>query len=264
MTNPIFAQQTLDTIDAAVVLNISGYSGASLTIYPGTLAATIFVEQSFDNGQTWVIAYLRATIDGSVSTGLVFTNPNPVNSQTIVLDGGATHVRARVASFTSGAASAVIFATQVTPTQLISYALDTSLAIQPMKSDLSGNLISNSTPSSLIVTGTAASGTGVTITLPAVGNNYHFITFIEITKYFTAANAASATPLVVTTTNLPGSLAFTFGQPLGTIGNTDFKTWTFSNALKSSVSNTATTIVCPATTGIIWRATVYYYTAKWF
>lgn len=116
-------------------------------------------------------------------------------------------------------------------------------------------------PCTLSISTTAATGVGVTATLPAVASQFHYISFIEIKKYFTAANAASATPLVVTTTNLSGSLAFTFGQPLGTIGSTDRDMHNPNAPIKSSVVNTATTIVCPATVGIIWRVNVYYYTA---
>lgn len=113
----------------------------------------------------------------------------------------------------------------------------------------------------LVQSATAATGTGVTVTLPAVAGQFHYISFIEIVKYFTVANAASATPLVVTTTNLPGSLAFTFGQPLGTIGTTDRMIHDPNSPIHSSTVNTATTIVCPATTGIIWRVNVYYFAA---
>lgn len=117
------------------------------------------------------------------------------------------------------------------------------------------------TPCSLVISTTGVTGAGVTATLPAVASNFHYISFIEVIKYFTAANAASATPLVGTTTNLPGSLAFTFGQPLGTIGTVDRIIFNPNSPIKSSVVNTATTIVLPATTGIIWRINVYYYTS---
>jgi hypothetical protein len=108
---------------------------------------------------------------------------------------------------------------------------------------------------------TGATGAAVTATLPAIAGQFHYITFIQIKKYFTVANAASATPLVVTTTNLPGSLGFTFGQPLGVIGGTDEDIFNPANPLKSSVVNTLSTIICPATTGIIWRINVLYFTA---
>jgi hypothetical protein len=115
--------------------------------------------------------------------------------------------------------------------------------------------------SQLVQSATAATGVGVTVTLPAVASQFHYISFIEIVKYFTVANAASATPLVITTTNLPGSLAFSFGQPLGTIGTTDTRIYNPNSPLHSSVVNTATTIVAPATTGIIWRINVFYFAA---
>jgi len=88
---------------------------------------------------------------------------------------------------------------------------DPSAVARILRSDNLGNLLA--APSQLVVTGTATTGTGVTITLPSVSGQFHYLSFLEITKYFTLANLASATPLVVTTTNLPGSLAFTFGQP---------------------------------------------------
>lgn len=126
----------------------------------------------------------------------------------------------------------------------------------------SDQIVSVSVPDAILcVSTTAATGVAVTATLPAVVAQFHHITLIEIVKYFTVANAASATPLVVTTTNLPGSLAFTFGQPVGAIGITDRMIHSPESPLKSSVVNTATTIVCPATTGIIWRVNVYYFAA---
>lgn len=117
------------------------------------------------------------------------------------------------------------------------------------------------TPATLCISVTAATGVAVTATLPAAVGLFHYLTGLVITKYFTVANAASATPIVVTTTNLPGPLAISMGAPLGTVGTTDVRSEDLSVPLKSSVVNTATTIVCPATTGVIWRINVFYYTA---
>lgn len=113
--------------------------------------------------------------------------------------------------------------------------------------------------SAVSITGTT--GTAVTATLPASVGNFHYISLIHIQKIFTAANAASATPLVVTSTNLPGPLAWSFGQPVGAIGVTIDMILPENSMVKSSVVNTATTIICPATTGIIWRVNVTYFTA---
>ena len=108
---------------------------------------------------------------------------------------------------------------------------------------------------------TGAAAAAVIATLPAVASKFHYIALIEIVKYFTAANVASATPLVVTTANLPGTLAFTFGQPTGVIGVTDIHLYVPVAPIKSNVPGTTTTISCPPTAGIIWRINVAYYVA---
>lgn len=116
-------------------------------------------------------------------------------------------------------------------------------------------------PSSLCVTGTAASGSGVTITLPNVAGQFHYISSIRISAYNVAARTGGATPVVCTTTNIPGSLAFTFGSA-GAIGTTESQQVELGgNPLKSSVANTTTTIVCPATSNVIWRVTAFYQAA---
>lgn len=115
-------------------------------------------------------------------------------------------------------------------------------------------------PASLSVTATGAAAAAVTATLPAVSGQFHYITGIEIEAFSSAARTGSATPVIVTSTNLPGSNAWTFASAAA-IGTADTKWYQTANPIRSSVVNTATTIVCPATTGIIWRVNVYYYTA---
>ena len=112
-----------------------------------------------------------------------------------------------------------------------------------------------------VVSVTGITGAAVTATLPAVPSQFHYLGLLEITKYFTLANAANATPLLVTTTNLPGPLTFTFGQPVGAIGATDERIYPPNTPIRSSVAGTPTTIVCPATAGIIWRVNISYYVA---
>lgn len=110
------------------------------------------------------------------------------------------------------------------------------------------------------VTAVGASGAAVTLTLPAVAAQFHYITLIEIVKYAAAALTGAAAPVTVTTTNLPGSPAFTF-TTAGAIGTSERDTYASMKAIKSAVVNTATTIVCPATTGVIWRVNVWYVAA---
>lgn len=115
-------------------------------------------------------------------------------------------------------------------------------------------------PANLHVTATAAAAAAATATLPAGGAGlFHYITRIAITAYTTAARTGSATALVApTTTNIPGSMVWTFATAAA-IGTTDHREIVLDSPIKSSVANTATTIVGTGTTGIIWRIAVDYY-----
>ncbi len=116
-------------------------------------------------------------------------------------------------------------------------------------------------PADQVQSTTGAAAAGVTITLPAVASQFHYIVFLRIKKIFSVANVASATPLTVTETNLPGALTWVFGQPTGAIGVSDEQLFAPAAPLKSQVAGTSTTIVAPATAGIIWHIAVHYYTA---
>lgn len=112
----------------------------------------------------------------------------------------------------------------------------------------------------LTVTATAAANTALTLTIPAAGAGlFHYITLLEFTRTATAALAGTAT-LVVTSTNLPGSEAWSFGNAM-TAGGTDYRQVQHANPKKVSAANTATTIVCPAPgAAVLWRVTAHYYT----
>jgi hypothetical protein len=116
-------------------------------------------------------------------------------------------------------------------------------------------------PSGLAVTALSAAATTVTATLPAVAGQFHYITGMQVQRYCTTAIAASAV-LTTTTTNLPGSLAFSAGNTcaLGMVYS-DF-VMTFASPLKSSAVNVATTLVAPsAGSAGYYRLTVFYYAA---
>lgn len=115
-------------------------------------------------------------------------------------------------------------------------------------------------PSTLSVTALSATNAAVTATLPAVTGQFHYITSILIVRYCTTAIVGSAA-LVYTTTNLPGSLAWSTGNAC-TVGTTYTDvSLNLSSPLQSSASATATTIVAPAagTAGFV-RINVFYFT----
>ena len=115
--------------------------------------------------------------------------------------------------------------------------------------------------STLAVTALSAAATTVTATLPLVTGQFHYITSITISRYCTTAIAGSGV-LVVTTTNLPGSLAWSGGN-ICTVGTTSQDlAMGFTNPLKSSVVGTATTLVAPSAGAAgYYRLTVTYYAA---
>lgn len=249
--------ETLGSLNAAVTLDLSNYTSAGYTMAASTLTGSLIVEESYDGGVTWVNGFWVNSTSGQITTSIGFSNPNPAFVRTIVCHGGATHIRVRVSSYTSGTAEGMLFGTNIIAQNLVPYAATNTSGFAPIRCDSYGGI--RTACADLCVTNTAASGTGVTLTLPSASSQFHFISYINITKYFTATNAASATPLLVTTTNLPGSPVWTFGQPLGVIGVTETREMSFPSYIKSTSSSTATTIVCPATTGIIWRVTAWYF-----
>ena len=154
----------------------------------------------------------------------------------------------------------------LTDTQLRATAVPVSVSSQPLPTGASTEatqaLVNGKLPAftTLWVSATAASGVAATASLPAVAGQFHYITAIDIQLYATAARTGAATPVTVTTTNLPGSPAWPFptAQAIGAIDRYDVPLLT---ALKSSVVNTATTIAAPIATAGIWRINVGYYTA---
>ena len=114
-------------------------------------------------------------------------------------------------------------------------------------------------PSTLLVTATAAVGLTITATLPAVSGLRHVIDFIQVTRSATAALVAAPAPVLVTTTNLPGNPVLTFGSDAGGIGvDKEVKLDFGSSGLAATTIGIATTVVCPAYAGVIWRINVVY------
>lgn len=107
----------------------------------------------------------------------------------------------------------------------------------------------------------AANG-ALTLTLPASGVGlFHYLARLEIIRAATALLAGTAV-LTVTTTNLPGSLAWSLGNAMAAGGQSfDLNAWWWPS-LKASAANTATTIVAPAPgAAVLWRINAYYYAA---
>jgi hypothetical protein len=115
-------------------------------------------------------------------------------------------------------------------------------------------------PSTLGVNSTGAAAAAVTLTLPAPGAGlFQYVDGIEITLYNSAARTGGATPVTVTSTNLPGTPTWLFPSA-GAIGDRDTYSLITDAPVKASTANTAVTIVCPAVTGGIWNVKALYRT----
>jgi hypothetical protein len=116
-------------------------------------------------------------------------------------------------------------------------------------------------PATLAGVAIPAVNTGATLTIPAAGAGlFHYITAILIQRAATAALAGTAL-LAVTTTNLPGALQWRFGNAMVAGGTQTDLNMVFVQPIKSSVANTATTVVVPAPgAAVSWTVVVHYYT----
>lgn len=239
------ASGTLAATNAEVVLPLNGDANALIQLSTAAaVTATISFEGSMDGGTNY---FPVVVLPYAATTGTL-----PVLSQPMVSEAfsavapyrvyacatsGLTNIRVRASAYTSG-----------------------NLFIR-INSDPGKSLHPNieQKPSTLCVTATAAVSTGVTLTLPAVAGLRHYVDRISVVRSATAALTAAATPVLVTTTNLPGNPVFTFGSDAAGIGiDKELILDAGATGLAASAVNTATTVVAPVYTGVIWRITAIY------
>ena len=236
---------TVSALNAEVVLALSGDNAALIQVSAAAaVTMTVSFEGSTDGGVNY-FPVLAIPYAATVGTLPVLSQPMISEAFSAVIPfrvyalavGQLSNIRLRVSAWTSGT-------------------LSVSIRSGP-EQEIHPNLFNRT--STLCVTATGAAAAAVTATLPSVAGLRHYIDNITITRSATAALTAAAAPVVVTTTNLPGTPAFTFGSDAGGIGVD--KTVTFDaggTGLAAAAIGTATTIVCPVYTGVIWRVNVIY------
>lgn len=232
---------TITTGSLTVTANTNGCStivfGVSGT-YTGAVVAEIF------DGTTWVVC--PAYQPGNPTAGPIIVS---TTGTLIVPCGGASQARVIGVFFASG--TAVITWTAGSGTNAVQvFNTSTPGALQTLSTRRAANLG---------VTATGAAGAAVTLTIPAVASNFHYISSLEIVAYTALARVGVAAPVLVTSTNLPGNPVWDFSTAAA-IGTLERLNFNFSSPIHSSVLNTNTTIVCPATLSVVWRINVFYYT----
>jgi hypothetical protein len=231
----IFGSGTLGAANAEVVIDCDGAASVALDLR-GTFSLTAEIAGTVD-GTNWTLIPVKPV---NVASKLyVAAVTGTVSGTWVGACAGFRKVRVRATAYTSGAATATLCASNA-----------------PLDQSLDGMVTPN------IGTAVGAAAAAVTLTLASPGAGLrHYLTYLAINRFAAAALTAAATPVTVTTTNLPGTFAFTFPADGLTLGQMDRWREDFAYPLAASAQATATTIVCPATTGVIWRVTAGFYVA---
>jgi len=117
-------------------------------------------------------------------------------------------------------------------------------------------------PAATSVSATSTGGGTITLTIPATAGLFNYLCTLEIYMFCSTAIASpGSTPVLVTTTGITGTPTISFSYPVTSLGVTmEERIYNFASPLRGSAVNTALTVVCPATTGVLWRVNALYFT----
>ena len=231
----IFKTITLGSLNAEGVIESDGCATVAIDLR-GTFNLTAEIAGSID-GTNWVAIPMRPINVASVQYVAAITGA----VQGVWYGDCSIYrkVRVRATAWTSGAATATLTCSNACPNDMIVGMVSTNTA-----------------------TSVGAAGAAVTLALAAPGAGLrHYITYLSINRFASAVLTAAAAPVSITTTNLPTALAFSFEAEAAAQGTISRWREDFAYPIAVSAQNTATTIVCPITTGVIWRVTAGFYVA---
>ena len=204
-------------------------------VTPADCGIELYLIRTVD-GTNWVLIPVRPQLGGGYVRAVVGT----VSGIWMAGCAGFRKVRAIVTAYTSGGSTCTLSASTA----------------------LFDDFAKNGGVTSAVATAVGAAAAAVTLTLAAPGLGLrHYITYLSINRFASALLTAAAAPVTVTTTNIPTGLAFSFGAEAAPQGTLDRWREDFAFPLATTTQNTATTIVCPVTTAVIWRVTAGYYVA---
>jgi hypothetical protein len=244
----LLAVGVLASLASEVVLDVSGDESAVIQLDGGggTLNATYTVEGSIDGTIFQSIPMYPLPAFCSGGTIPVAAQPmfvEAVNAASIkravsVSCGQLKKIKVRFTAWTAGSANVMVNT-------------DSVQALSPYARDQRS--------ATLMVTATGAASAAVTAPLPAVAGLRHYIDFIQVSKFNAAALTAAATPVLVTSTNIPGAPIINFSAAAEAQGVEAVRDMDFGGqGMAATAIGTATTIVAPVTTGVIWRINVAY------
>jgi hypothetical protein len=236
---------TLGALNAETVMDLSGCSTVAFDVRTAAANLTYLFEGSIDGTNyfplpAWAnFQLLVAAAVGEQYVSSVVVATTHSGSYTVGVP-GLRRVRLRVSAYTSGN---ITVSARGTTADVVIYG-------RPV-------------PATLHVTATAAAAAAATATLPSAGAGlFHYITSIELCRNATAAVAGTAT-LIHTSTNLPGSPAWSVGNAMVAGGTQMDLSYSPACPLKSLLAGTATTIVMAAGgAAVLNRINVSYYVGQ--
>ena len=231
----LMASGTVGALNSVIEMAADGCASVVLDLR-GTYSLTVMVEASVD-GANWQMVPVRPLNMAALNYGA--NVGGGVQGSWTGSIAGFRFVRARCHSYVSGAAATILAANAA-----------------PVDESLTGCI----TP--LLVTAVGVAGAATTLTIPAPGGQLrHYLTSLSINRFATATLTAAAAPITITSTNLPGPLAYSFAAEALPIGGLDRMREEFAYPLAAAAQNVAITVVAPATPNVIWRMTAGYYVA---
>lgn len=235
---------SLASLNAEIVHNLNGDESALIYIDGRSLSGSYNIDGSVDGSNFFSLpSYLFSGVGGTVTpAGQPFFTESVTSAMVYRVicsaTGGLVKIRVRLSAYASGSCDVTIRS-------------ESSAPISPY--------IRDQKASTHAVSISGAVGAAVTATLPAIAGLRHYIDQIVVTRVATAALTPSATPVLVTTTNLPGNIAMTFGADAGGTGVEKSQALDFgSSGLSATALGSSSSVVAPAYPGVIWRINVIY------
>lgn len=216
---------SLSVVNAETLVDLNGHATLVCDIR-GTFVQTLVFEATIDGTNYLPVAAYN------INTAMYVSSVTATNTVAMNV-AGYRRARVRVSLFTSGTALVSLRASMADFATLIERV--------PATSGLSV---------------TAAVGVAATLTLPAPGSGlYQYIDWIRFDHFAAALLTAGTTPVLVTTTNMPGTPTFNFRADAAPQGTLTEKIVQAGMPIRASAANTTVVITCPATTNVIWRVT---------
>lgn len=233
------------------------YDGVNWNRQRGTVA----------NGMAVDVTRLSALVTGTASIGTVV-----LTAETTKVVGTVNIAAAQTVGLVAGAAvvGALVANQSVNATQINGVALAVGSGVSGtgvprvvLATDVIQPAVSEIRAATLHVTATAAVNTAATASLPApAAGLFHYITSIQVVKLYNVLGVAAGAGVVITSTNLPGTPAWTTEQAAGAVGTAPMViNYQPTTPLKAALAATISTIACPAQLQTIWRINVSYFVA---